>query len=96
MQLLKLKVLSCASNGINLIINAGDFFDDMGGRKVDYSSAVKNYKLIDESIESIPSAPGIYHAIPHPPLMYQLEECYHSFHLMHKTMAYHLLCIFGL
>lgn len=53
----------CASNGINLIINAGDFFDDMGGRKVDYTSAVKNYKLIDESIESIPSAPGIYHAI---------------------------------
>lgn len=50
-------------NNINLILNLGDFYNGLGAVKVDYKGAIKNYKLIAQSISSIPKIDGLYHAI---------------------------------
>ena len=51
----------CVNNGINLILNLGDFFEGYGN--LNYEDAVKNYKIIEQSISKIPSLDGIYHAV---------------------------------
>ena len=53
----------CAANGINLILNIGDFFQATAGHVFEYEHAVSNYKVVEKSISMIPSAPGIYHAV---------------------------------
>ena len=53
----------CAKNGISLVLNLGDFYDGFGGNPLDYESACKNQKLVEESITAIPRADGIYHAV---------------------------------
>lgn len=50
-------------NNINLIINLGDFYNGLGALKANYKRAIKNYKLVEESISSIPKVEGLYHAI---------------------------------
>ena len=53
----------CAKNGISLVLNLGDFYDGFGGNPLDYESACKNQKLVEQSITAIPRADGIYHAV---------------------------------
>lgn len=53
----------CANNGINLILNLGDFYDGFGDVPLDYESACKNHRILEESIKKIPRADGIYHAV---------------------------------
>lgn len=53
----------CTKNGISLILNLGDFYDGFGGRTLDYDSAVSNRKIVEESVNVIPRADGIYHGI---------------------------------
>ena len=53
----------CAKNGINLILNLGDFYHGFGGNPLDYECACKNYKIVEDSIKYIPKADGIYHAV---------------------------------
>lgn len=53
----------CASNGINLILNIGDFFNGTPGHTFEYDSAVSNYQVVEKSISMIPRAEGIYHAV---------------------------------
>ena len=53
----------CAKNGINLILNLGDFYDGFGDVPLDYESARKNYRIVEDSIKKIPRADGIYHAV---------------------------------
>lgn len=53
----------CVNNGINLILNLGDFYDGFGDVPLDYESACKNYRILEESIKKIPRADGIYHAV---------------------------------
>lgn len=53
----------CTKEGINLILNLGDFFNGIGGNALNYANAVENYKLIESAINSIPSSEGLYHAV---------------------------------
>lgn len=53
----------CDKKGINLIINLGDFYDGFGGNHLDWESACKNQRIVEESIDAIPRADGIYHAV---------------------------------
>lgn len=53
----------CSNHGINLILNLGDFYHGLCGRSLDYENAIKNYKIVEESIAMIPRLEGIYHAI---------------------------------
>ena len=53
----------CVQNGINLILNLGDFFESLGRSHLRYTSALKNYKLTEEAMSLIPKANGLYHAI---------------------------------
>ena len=53
----------CSKNGINLILNLGDFYNGFSSRPLDYANAVNNYKIVEESINVIPKADGIYHAV---------------------------------
>lgn len=51
------------NNGINLILNLGDFYNGSGEEGFCYSNMLNNYKLIEQSIEEIPKVDGLYHAI---------------------------------
>lgn len=53
----------CANNGINLILNIGDFFNATPGHIFEYSDAISNYQVVEKSISMIPRADGIYHAV---------------------------------
>lgn len=53
----------CAKNGIGLILNLGDFYNGFSSRPIDYTNAVNNRKIVEESIDVIPKADGIYHAV---------------------------------
>jgi hypothetical protein len=53
----------CSKNGINLILNVGDFYQGTTGLPIEYGNAVSNYKIVEKSISMIPYAPGIYHAV---------------------------------
>ena len=53
----------CASNGIHLILNLGDFYHGTAGHLFEYESAISNYKVVEKSISMIPRAEGIYHAV---------------------------------
>lgn len=53
----------CSNHGINLILNLGDFYNGLCGKCLDYDNAIKNYKIVEESISMIPKKDGIYHAI---------------------------------
>ena len=53
----------CTKNGINLVLNLGDFFEGFCGRVVEYENMVKNYKNVEAGINLIPRVEGIYHAI---------------------------------
>ena len=53
----------CSKNGINLILNLGDFYNGFSARPLDYTNAVNNRKIVEESIDVIPKAEGIYHAV---------------------------------
>jgi predicted nucleic acid-binding Zn-ribbon protein len=53
----------CAGNGINLILNLGDFYHGFSAKNFVFDNAVRNYKLAEESIAKIPRHQGIYHAI---------------------------------
>lgn len=53
----------CVENGINLILNLGDFVHGHPGNSVDYQKASMTYKLIEEAIDTIPKVDGLYHAI---------------------------------
>lgn len=53
----------CANNGINLILNIGDFFNGTVGHTFEYADAVSNYHVVEKSISMIPRAEGIYHAV---------------------------------
>ena len=53
----------CAKNGISLILNLGDFYNGFSARPLEYSNAVNNRKIVEESIDVIPKADGIYHAV---------------------------------
>lgn len=53
----------CAKNNINLVLNLGDFYDGIGGKKVTYEDAMENYKLVEQLINKIPKMPGMYHGI---------------------------------
>lgn len=53
----------CANNGINLILNIGDFFNATPGHTFEYADAVSNYHVVEKSISMIPRAEGIYHAV---------------------------------
>lgn len=52
----------CSLNGINLILNLGDFYNGTFGAS-EYDNAVKNYQIIEKSISMIPKVDGLYHAI---------------------------------
>lgn len=53
----------CARSDIKLILNAGDFFDGIGGQLFDTNMAVENYRIVENAISKIPVIPGVYHAI---------------------------------
>jgi len=53
----------CTKNGINLILNLGDFFEGFGNKTPKYENAIKNYQLIEQGIKLIPRTEGLYHAI---------------------------------
>lgn len=53
----------CVKNGINLILNLGDFYDGVGGKFLNYESAVNNYNIIEQTVDLYPKADGLYHAI---------------------------------
>lgn len=53
----------CVKNGINLILNLGDFFEGIGGKTLEYGHAVKNYRLIEDAIKFMPQADNLYHGI---------------------------------
>ena len=53
----------CVRNDISLILNAGDFFQGFSARPLDYTNAMNNYGAVEQAIERIPKADGIYHAI---------------------------------
>ena len=53
----------CSKNGINLILNLGDFYQGFSSRPLEYSNAVNNRKIVEDSIDVIPRADGIYHAV---------------------------------
>ena len=53
----------CAANGINLILNLGDFYHGFSAKNFIFDNAVKNYKLCEESIAKIPRHEGVYHAV---------------------------------
>lgn len=53
----------CVENGINLILNLGDLFQGFSAKNLDYNNACKNYKIVEDSINLIPRANGIYHAV---------------------------------
>ena len=53
----------CANNGVNLILNLGDFYHGTTGCPVDYDHATFNYRVVEKSISMIPRADGIYHAV---------------------------------
>jgi hypothetical protein len=53
----------CANNGINLILNIGDFFQATAGHVFEYDHAMSNYRVVEKSISMIPKADGIYHAV---------------------------------
>ena len=53
----------CTNNGINLILNIGDFFNGTPGHIFEYDGAISNYQVVEKSISMIPKAPGIYHAV---------------------------------
>lgn len=53
----------CLNNGINLILNIGDFFNATPGHIFEYADAVSNYHVVEKSISMIPRADGIYHAV---------------------------------
>ena len=53
----------CVKNGINLILNLGDFFEGIGGKTLEYGHAVKNYRLIEDAIKCMPKADNLYHGI---------------------------------
>lgn len=53
----------CANNGINLILNLGDFFHGTPGHTFEYEYAKANYQVVEKSISLIPRTEGIYHAV---------------------------------
>ena len=53
----------CSKNGINLILNLGDFYNGFSARPLDYTNAVNNRRIVEESIDVIPKAEEIYHAV---------------------------------
>ena len=53
----------CCENGISLILNLGDFYQGFSAKTLDYENACKNYKIVEESIDVIPRADGLYHAV---------------------------------
>ena len=53
----------CCENGISLILNLGDFYQGFSAKTLDYENACKNYKIVEESIDVIPRAEGLYHAV---------------------------------
>ncbi len=53
----------CANNGINLILNLGDFYHATAGHMFEYEHAMSNYRMVEKSISMIPRADGIYHAV---------------------------------
>ena len=53
----------CVKNGIRLILNLGDFFEGFGVKNLNYESAIKNYRLIEDGIKLMPKADNLYHAI---------------------------------
>ena len=53
----------CVKNGINLILNLGDFYQGFSSRPLEYHNAVNNYRIVEESIKLIPQVDGIYHAV---------------------------------
>ena len=53
----------CVDNRINLILNLGDFYHGLCGRNLEYENAIKNYKIVEQSISLIPRVEGLYHAI---------------------------------
>ncbi len=53
----------CAKEGINLILNLGDFFNGFGTHDLEYGNAIKNYNLIKKGINLIPKSNDTYHAI---------------------------------
>ena len=53
----------CVNNGINLILNIGDFFHGTAGHTFEYDNAVSNYRVVERSISLIPRVDGIYHAV---------------------------------
>ena len=53
----------CANNGINLILNLGDFFHGTPGHTFEYEYAKANYQVVEKSISLIPRVDGIYHAV---------------------------------
>lgn len=63
--LTKLTALSdyCVKNGINLVLNLGDFYHGYVSRPLNYESAVKNYSIIEKTVELFPKADGLYHAV---------------------------------
>ena len=53
----------CTKNGIRLVLNLGDFYQGFSARPLDYENAIKNYKVVEQAISTIPRADDIYHAV---------------------------------
>ena len=53
----------CVKNNINLILNLGDFYHGGGSKNLNYETAVHNYKIVEQSVLSLPKVNGVYHAI---------------------------------
>lgn len=53
----------CVKNGINLILNLGDFYNGFNSGILDYESAIKNYESVEQAIAKLPQVDGLYHAV---------------------------------
>lgn len=53
----------CVKHDIHLVLNLGDFYHGFCGEPLSFDRAVDGYKLVEQSISSIPKVAGLYHAI---------------------------------
>lgn len=53
----------CVRNGISLMLNLGDFYNGFSSHPLDYENAMKNYRVIEQTISELPVVDGLYHAV---------------------------------
>lgn len=53
----------CVRNGISLMLNLGDFYNGFGSHPIEYENAIKNYRIVEQTISKLPEVDGLYHAV---------------------------------